>query len=456
MLTPVSKVADVVSITAAAYVSQLIVYGDNASFSHIDWLHSLLGMAVSFITFDLFRVYRPYSMDSVARSAARAVAALLVAQTIVAAVSLADADSPLRIEWLLCWTALTALLLVLQRCAMRVLPTLVPWRGLRPAPVAIVVSGSSNIDLLARVAPHARASFVPELIFDPTLTGHALIDNIPAVNLLCDFTRLVREHRLREVWIVNAMAQPGCAEQLLEAFRHDFINIRVLPALPGPVSAQPIVGEYRGVKVLNLVAAPDRGLHVLPKEIFDRLFALCTVIALSPLFIAIALAVKCSSPGPVLFRQYRKGMNGDVFAIYKFRTMYQGADQPGTVTQARKGDARVTPVGALLRRTSLDELPQFLNVLKGEMSVVGPRPHAVEHDDYYKDLVENYMYRYRIKPGITGWAQINGYRGETAQIEKMEGRVLLDIHYIQHWTLWMDMKIIALTLVKGFLSNAAY
>jgi putative colanic acid biosysnthesis UDP-glucose lipid carrier transferase len=136
--------------------------------------------------------------------------------------------------------------------------------------------------------------------------------------------------------------------------------------------------------------------------------------------------------------------------------MYQGADRPGTVTQASRHDARITRLGRFLRGTSLDELPQFINVLKGEMSVVGPRPHAVEHDEYYKNLVQHYMYRYRIKPGITGWAQVNGYRGETERVEKMAARVMFDIHYIQHWTLGLDLKIIGMTMVRGFVGSNAY
>jgi putative colanic acid biosynthesis UDP-glucose lipid carrier transferase len=213
---------------------------------------------------------------------------------------------------------------------------------------------------------------------------------------------------------------------------------------------------FRGVGLFNLIAAPERGWRVIPKEIFDRLFALSAGLLLSPLLVAIAIAVRISSPGPILFRQYRKGMNGQIFSIYKFRTMYVGADVSGTIVQARKNDDRVTPTGRMLRRTSLDELPQLLNVLKGDMSIVGPRPHAIEHDEYYKDIVRHYMFRYRIKPGMTGLAQVNGYRGETVQIEKMAGRVKMDTYYIQNWTFWLDMKIIALTILRGFFDDNAY
>jgi len=180
------------------------------------------------------------------------------------------------------------------------------------------------------------------------------------------------------------------------------------------------------------------------------------LLCLAPLLIVLSVAVKLSSPGPVFFKQKRKGIDGNEFEIYKFRSMRVHKETAGHVTQAKKGDKRVTRVGAFLRRTSLDELPQFINVLRGEMSVVGPRPHALEHDDIYKDLVKGYMYRYRIKPGITGWAQVNGFRGETDRIEKMMGRVKLDLYYMQHWTFGLDMKIVAMTLWKGFAGANAY
>jgi lipopolysaccharide/colanic/teichoic acid biosynthesis glycosyltransferase len=145
-----------------------------------------------------------------------------------------------------------------------------------------------------------------------------------------------------------------------------------------------------------------------------------------------------------------------VFKIYKFRTMRAHAEKQGVVTQATKGDPRITRVGAILRRTSLDELPQFINVLRGEMSVVGPRPHAIEHDEVYQNVVDGYIHRYRIKPGITGWAQINGFRGETDQIEKMQGRVEHDLYYLCNWSFGLDMRIVMATIAKGFVHSNAY
>lgn len=175
-----------------------------------------------------------------------------------------------------------------------------------------------------------------------------------------------------------------------------------------------------------------------------------------PVCLAIALVIKITSPGPVLFKQYRTGVNGKQFKVYKFRSMRIHEEENGQVTQATKGDSRITPIGAFLRRTSLDELPQFYNVLQGRMSIVGPRPHALAHNEYYKELVESYMRRHKVKPGITGWAQVNGLRGETDTLEKMEKRVEYDLWYIDNWSLWLDLRIIFLTIFKGFINKNAY
>lgn len=456
MLTPISKATDFFCISTAAYISHSIVFHDPTTFTHIDGLLGLLGLVFPFITFRLMHVYRPFRYDLVTRSAFRALFAWLSAQLILAAISHGYPNRELRQDWLLWWTAIAAGTLIVGRYTIHALPSLLRSRRFAPTRIAIVAPSAANDDLLGRIAPQTRSAFIPEVIFDPSLPHDKVIDDIPAVHDLNSLKEIMRTRKLREIWVVNSPFKPISVEHLFEEFRDEFINIRVLPMLDDNVPNASFVGGYRGVPVLNILATPDRGWDTVPKEIFDRVFAFFTLLAISPLLIAIAIIVKLSSPGPILFRQHRKGMNGDVFSIYKFRTMHQGSDKPGIVVQASKGDVRITRVGRFLRSTSLDELPQFLNVLKGEMSVVGPRPHAVEHDEYYKDLVQHYMFRYRIKPGITGWAQVNGYRGETEKIEKMEARVKFDMYYIQHWTFLLDMEIIALTIVKGFVGKSAY
>ena len=177
---------------------------------------------------------------------------------------------------------------------------------------------------------------------------------------------------------------------------------------------------------------------------------------LSPVLLLIALAIKLDSRGPVLFRQARYGFNNEVIIVNKFRTMYHHRPPEVGVPQACRGDARVTRVGRLLRRMSFDELPQLLNVLAGSMSMVGPRPHAVEHNEQYAALIGGYHGRHRVKPGITGWAQVNGLRGETTTVEQMRRRVEYDIHYIENWSPWLDFRILGLTAMFGWHQKGAY
>ncbi|HDT5392275.1 TPA: exopolysaccharide biosynthesis polyprenyl glycosylphosphotransferase, partial [Klebsiella pneumoniae subsp. pneumoniae] len=191
------------------------------------------------------------------------------------------------------------------------------------------------------------------------------------------------------------------------------------------------------------------------KRLEDIILSLFILLLISPLLIIISLAVKITSPGPVIFRQTRYGMDGKPIKVWKFRSMVV-MENDTEVKQATKDDVRVTNVGKFLRRTSLDELPQFFNVLFGEMSIVGPRPHAVSHNEQYRSLIEGYMLRHKVKPGITGWAQINGWRGETDTLDKMEKRIEFDLEYIRSWSVWLDLKIIVMTIFKGFVNKSAY
>ncbi|MFN3685255.1 undecaprenyl-phosphate glucose phosphotransferase [Salinarimonas sp.] len=201
--------------------------------------------------------------------------------------------------------------------------------------------------------------------------------------------------------------------------------------------------------------APLDLLERARKRVFDVVVSATMLVLLAPLFAAIAVAIRLDSPGPVLFRQSRKGFSGRRFTIFKFRSMHVMEDGP-VVTQASRGDARVTRVGAFLRRSSLDELPQLLNVLRGEMSLVGPRPHALAHDDHYEKLIASYAARHHVKPGLTGWAQVNGCRGATPEIRDMEARIAYDLWYIDNWTLWLDLRIIARTALIVLHDRNAY
>jgi Undecaprenyl-phosphate glucose phosphotransferase len=271
-----------------------------------------------------------------------------------------------------------------------------------------------------------------------------------------EFTEYVRSNGVQEIWLALPLSEGSTIQRFVNEFRNELVNIRFIPDMQRVAMFDGAMIDLIGAPAINLMASPLPAHALVQKDIFDRIFAAVALLALAPLLLVIAVAVKLSSRGPVFFTQYRKGADGRIFKIYKFRTMRPHVESAGVVTQATKGDSRITSVGRLLRRTSLDELPQFFNVLRGEMSVVGPRPHAIEHDELYRKIVNGYIHRYRIKPGITGWAQINGFRGETDRLEKMQKRVEHDLYYLLNWSFALDMRIVVATVAKGLVSSNAY
>jgi Undecaprenyl-phosphate glucose phosphotransferase len=254
---------------------------------------------------------------------------------------------------------------------------------------------------------------------------------------------------------------------LLKWNRPHLINnmIRALRALPIPVHLLPDenvatflsarAGNIGTTFTVELQRAPLSPAEQMAKRVFDVAISTAMLVLVSPLMLVTALLIKLDSRGPVLFRQKRNGFNGSVFSIYKFRSM-RVLEDGDHIKQATRNDPRVTRLGQWLRRTSIDELPQLLNVLLGEMSLVGPRPHAIAHNNEYQAVVSNYAFRHHVKPGITGWAQVNGFRGETQTVDIMAKRVELDLWYINHWSLWLDMRIMIKTVLMTYRQPAAY
>ena len=259
-----------------------------------------------------------------------------------------------------------------------------------------------------------------------------------------------------ECWLCLPLSEHLLLQPVMYSFRHQTLNIRFMPGIRDIPLLNHKVTPIAGFYSLDISCSPmDESSHFL-KRMEDVFFGTLILLLITPVMAVIALAIKCTSKGPVLFKQLRHGFDGKPIEVYKFRSMKLHEEQGSGVTQATKGDARITRVGSFIRRTSLDELPQFINVLQGRMSIVGPRPHALAHNEYYKDLVGSYMKRHKVKPGITGLAQVRGYRGETDTLEKMQRRVECDLEYINNWSLWLDIKIIFETAIKGFTNPNAY
>ncbi len=265
----------------------------------------------------------------------------------------------------------------------------------------------------------------------------------------------VRVNNIVTVYIAVAMENTYLVESIYLDLVNENVDIHWVPNLLPLDLINHSVKEIGGLPLLTLSESPLIGNHRLLKACVDKITAIFLLTTLSPLFLIVALIVKISSPGPIIFRQYRTGWNGKKFQIWKFRSMKMHSEENGWVKQATRNDDRITGIGKFIRKTSIDELPQLINVISGEMSMVGPRPHAIEHNSEYDKRIQVYMARHRIKPGITGLAQINGYRGETDTLDKMKVRVDFDIQYINNWSLWLDLKIILLT-IPALLKGEAY
>jgi Undecaprenyl-phosphate glucose phosphotransferase len=256
----------------------------------------------------------------------------------------------------------------------------------------------------------------------------------------------VRAEQIDEAFIVAPLPNRETLDQLMADFRRMPIPVHWIPGLEVRSLLERPMVECGPLKAFELQRAPVTGLEGVVKRVVDIALASTALLCLWPLFLIIAVAIKLDSRGGVIFTQNRVGFNGRTFRIYKFRSMRTLDDGP-VVVQAKRGDARVTGVGRWIRSTSLDELPQLFNVLKGDMSLVGPRPHVIAHDREYSALIEDYAMRHHVKPGITGLAQVVGYRGETATPDLMARRVEYDLWYIANWSLWLDLKILARTVI---------
>lgn len=255
------------------------------------------------------------------------------------------------------------------------------------------------------------------------------------------------------------VAMPLRAEEriieILERCADTTVNVHIVPNFYISRVLHARWHEVGNVQTLSIYDTPLNGLGNWLKRAEDLVLASLILMLVSIPMLLIAMGIKLTSPGPVFFKQDRYGLDGKKIKVWKFRSM-RTMDNGAEVKQATKGDSRITPFGAFLRKSSLDELPQFLNVLDGSMSIVGPRPHAVAHNEHYRRQISGYMLRHKVKPGITGWAQINGWRGETDTLDKMEKRIEFDLAYIREWSLWLDIKIVFLTAFRGFTGSNAY
>ncbi len=352
------------------------------------------------------------------------------------------------------WGVMTPLVLISYRLLGRAL--LVKYTG-NIRKVAIVGAGKMGQQVANALQSNKWVGYSLVAYFDDNVVLHnTTVNTVPVMGNLDQIAQFANAHFVDELYICLPLRAEYRIKQLLNQLTNTTVIVKFIPDFFTFDLMQARWSEINGIPVISIFDTPfsSRTAQFI-KRSEDIIISILILIIISPILVVLAIGVKLSSAGPVLFKQKRYGINGKEIIVYKFRSM-RTQDNGSIIKQAIKGDPRITKFGAFIRRTSLDELPQFYNVLQGNMSIAGPRPHAVAHNEEYRQLIPKYMQRHLVKPGITGWAQINGWRGETDTLDKMENRINYDLYYINNWSLWLDIKIILITIIKGFVNKNAY
>ena len=354
------------------------------------------------------------------------------------------------------WLWLAPASQLLAHLGLRLLaPQLVRLQG--PAQRAVIVGMNAQGQSLARRITSSAYSGIELMGFFDDRNDHRAICD-PAARLAGKIENLyayVKKHRVQFIYLSLPMSSSPRILQVLDGLKDTTASIYFVPDMFVTDLIQGRSDSVCGVTVISVCDTPFHGYNGFLKRASDLVLASLILLLISPVLLLLAVLIKIDSPGPVIFRQRRYGLDGEEIVVYKFRSMAVTEDG-ASITQARKNDPRVTRLGAILRRTSLDELPQFVNVLQGRMSIVGPRPHAVAHNELYRKLIKGYMVRHKVRPGITGWAQVNGQRGETDTLDKMQARINFDLDYLRNWSLQLDFFIILKTIRLVFKDSAAY
>src|SRR6202789_1721436 len=356
----------------------------------------------------------------------------------------------------LTWAAVTPVALIAVTLAMQEIMHRFLMSAFENRSAIFAGYNNSSLELARRLANNPAMRLEVSGFFDDRSSDRlGMESDAKLVGTLSDLSTYVKEHSTDVIFIALPIRDVKRVMNLLDDLRDTTASIYYVPDIFVFDLIQARSGEIHGIPVVAMCETPFYGYRGVAKRLTDIVLSVLILLLLAPLLLVIAVLVRVSSPGPIIFRQRRYGLDGREIAVYKFRTMSVTEDG-AEIRQASRSDNRITRIGGILRRTSMDELPQLINVLQGRMSLVGPRPHAVAHNEEYRKLIKGYMVRHKVLPGITGLAQVNGCRGETAQLEEMEARVNYDLDYLRRWTPMLDIKIILLTAVKIFRDDKAY
>jgi putative colanic acid biosynthesis UDP-glucose lipid carrier transferase len=447
------RLTDVFLVALAGTLALGIINPDlqNTKFTHGAAI--IVGALLTALILPAFSVYQSWRGKWLFELFFRLTAAWLTVIIILISISfLTGTSTYFSRTWFALWGTLGIILLLLARAITFKTLKILRRHGLNIRRVLIVGAGVVGNDLARRVQSSEWTGYqvVGFLDDDPEkqnkkYSTHTVIGPIDSI------AQISTSHSIDEVWITLPLRAEERIHDIIHMLRHQTVNIRFVPDIYSFRLLNHALSEVVGLPMMDLSASPMTGLNRIIKAAEDYSLSIILIIILSPLMACIAILIKIFSPGPIIYRQERIGWNGKPFMMLKFRTMETDAEADG-ICWGGAQHKPTTRIGEFLRRTSLDELPQLFNVLKGEMSIVGPRPERPMFVEQFKDEIQDYMKKHLVKAGITGWAQVNGFRGDT----DLRKRIQYDLYYIEHWSLAFDLKIIAMTLIKGLIHKNAY
>ncbi|HBX7435009.1 TPA: undecaprenyl-phosphate glucose phosphotransferase [Klebsiella pneumoniae] len=450
LISMVQRFSDIVLIFASLYAICLL---NNVDFEIRYLLFSLIVLVIFQMVGGITDFYRSWRGVKISAELKLILKNWFLSYVLTLGIISLFHDFDLNIRVAAIWFIVVTIGFVLCRSLIRVGAGILRRLGYNTRRVAVVGSLPAGINLLKSFAEEPWMGFIVLGYYNSEP-----LTSVSDINFCGNFDKLIidaRDGKIDRIYIAMNMQEEAKIKKIVQQLTDTTCSVLLIPDIFTFNILQARTEEINGVPVVPLFDTPLSGINMIFKRLEDIIVSTVILLLISPVLLIISVAVKFSSPGPVLFRQLRYGMDGKPIRVWKFRSM-RVMENDENVVQATKNDIRVTKVGKFLRSTSLDELPQFFNVWCGQMSVVGPRPHAVAHNEQYRALIQGYMLRHKVKPGITGLAQINGWRGETDTLEKMEKRIEYDLLYIRGWSIWLDLKIIFLTVFKGFINKSAY
>lgn len=452
-----TRAMDMLTVCIAGWLAYLVRFNEfTIAPSYLSAI--AIGLFFTPVVFSFFNIYASVRGEGFIKHIIILIQAVFVMGLMLAGLSFfTKSGATFSRAWFIYWIGFALCLLILFRCSLLLVLRVMRARGLNERRVVIMGAGELGIKFANTVQQALWTGFnIVTFIDDQAQYKPNQIHHIPVIQTPSQLSAYLTEQAIDEIWLALPLRAEARVKEILFELRHHTITTRFVLDIFGLDLLNHSITDVAGFPVLNIRSSPMTGINRLIKAMEDRILAAIILFFISPLIFILAMGVKLSSKGPIFFKQQRLGWDGRIIKVYKFRTMYEHIEKAGQVTQATIDDKRITPFGRFLRRTSLDELPQFMNVLQGRMSIVGPRPHALAHNELYKNTIHTYMQRHHVKPGITGWAQVNGWRGETDTLTKMQKRIEYDLYYINNWSLWFDLQIIILTFFRGFFSRNAY